>query len=113
MKQTDQDRALLVLSTCPDQACAERLASDLLQHELAACVQIVPGLTSMFMWQQKLCHETEHLLVIKTMAKHWQLLEQQLRIQHPYEVPEIIAIEAEAVSLPYHQWLQQSLQQTK
>lgn len=110
MTQTNQDQALLVLCTCPDQPCAEELSKVLLQQQLAACVQIMPALMSMFFWEQKLCQESEHLLVIKTLAKHWPALEQYLREQHPYEVPEIIALQAAAVSQPYQQWLQQTVQ---
>ncbi len=109
MIRNEPNQALLMLCTCPDQACAERLASELLQQRLAACVQIVPGLTSVFFWAQNLCQETEHLLVIKTLTRHWQVLELKLRQQHPYEVPEIIALQADAVSQPYQRWLQQTL----
>lgn len=112
MKPNETKQALLVLCSCPDQACAERLACELLQQQLAACVQIVPGLKSMFFWEQNLCQESEHLLVIKTLAEHWQALEAMLRQQHPYEVPEIIALQADAVSQPYQQWLQQTLSPT-
>lgn len=100
---------LLVQCACPSQACAEALARDVLQQRLAGCVQIMPAMTSMYYWEQKLCQETECLQVIKSIAQHWPALEARLRAQHPYEVPEIIAIKAAAVSRPYQRWLQQVL----
>ncbi len=107
--QHDNEQMLLVLSSCPDQDCAERLATLLLQQQLAACVQILPGLTSMYVWEQKLCQESECLLVIKTVTANWIRLEVTLRQQHPYDVAEIVAIEANAVSQPYQQWLLQTM----
>lgn len=82
----------LVLSTCPDEAVAKRLAELLLQRGLAACVNIVPALRSMYMWQGELCDDAEVLMLIKTTASHYADLEALVRAEHPYELPEIVAV---------------------
>ncbi len=83
---------LLVLSTCPDQATAERIAQLLVEEKLAACVNVIPDITSLFQWQGKLDRENEILLLIKTTAASYSALETLVRQQHPYELPEIIAV---------------------
>ncbi len=83
---------LLVLSTCPDQATAERIAQLLVEEKLAACVNVIPDITSLFQWQGKLDQDNEILLLIKTTAASYGALETLVRQQHPYELPEIIAV---------------------
>jgi periplasmic divalent cation tolerance protein len=97
--------ALVILCTCPDHAIASGLARSLVEQRLAACVNIVPAIRSIYSWQGKLCDDDEVLLVIKTLQSRYPALEDWLREHHPYDVPELIALRAEAVSAPYLAWL--------
>lgn len=98
----------LVLNTCPDGETARRLAEALVEEKLAACVNILPGLSSVYRWKGAVEHEAEHLLLIKTTAGRYPELEQAIRARHPYEVPEIIALPLSAGSAPYLDWVSDS-----
>ena len=95
---------VVVLVTCPKRA-AKRLAEALVQHRLAACVNIVPGVQSVFRWQGKVDRATEAPLVIKTPAAAFQRLRQAVLKLHPYHVPEIIALPVRAGHPPYLTWV--------
>lgn len=95
----------LVLCTCPDQECAARIAERLVEDRLAACVSLVPGLTSVYRWQGEVQRDAEVLLLIKTVAARLPALTETLRGLHPYQVPEIIALPI-AEGLPdYLSWI--------
>lgn len=97
----------LVLSTCPDLDCARRLAEMLVRERLAACVNIVPAVHSVYEWQGAMQQETECQLLIKTTSERYAALEDALRGHHPYELPEIIAVPL-ATGLPaYLRWINQ------
>lgn len=101
--------ALLCLCTCPDAAVARRLAGLLVEARLAACVNILPGLTSVYRWQGAVESAEEALLVIKTDAAHYPALEETLQREHPYELPEVVAVSIAAGSTRYLEWLHASL----
>lgn len=97
----------LVLSTCPDLDCARNLAEMLVRERLAACVNIVPAVHSVYEWQGAVQQETECQLLIKTTRERYAALEEALRGHHPYELPEIIAVPL-ATGLPaYLRWINQ------
>ncbi|MBI4597269.1 MAG: divalent-cation tolerance protein CutA [Candidatus Omnitrophica bacterium] len=96
---------VVVLVTCPTMAVAKRLAGRLVQRRQAACVNIVPGLTSVFRWQGKIERAPEILLVIKTARKRFAELSKTIRALHPYDVPEIIAWPVTAGHPPYLSWV--------
>jgi periplasmic divalent cation tolerance protein len=98
--------ALIVLCTCPDQQTAEHLASALVERQLAACVNILPGIRSFYRWEGRLQQDDEIQLVIKASQKTWPRLEQFIQQQHPYEVPEILAIPVTAGLPDYLKWLE-------
>ena|SRR5690242_9435338 len=106
---SENPEALLVLTTCPDEAVAERLARTLVEAGLAACVSRVPGLRSTYRWQGRVEDEPEVLLLIKTVATRFQELEMRLKSLHPYEVPEIIALPIAKGSSDYLSWLRTAL----
>jgi len=85
-------RTLVVLVTCPKRTVAERIARRLVSEGLAACVNVVPGLTSTYRWQGKICRDPELLLIIKTRRPLLQTLIDRVRALHPYTVPEVIAL---------------------
>jgi periplasmic divalent cation tolerance protein len=96
----------LVLCTCPSLEVAEELARLLVESELAACANIVPGLTSVFSWQGEIEREAEVLLLIKTHQSVYPALEQRLAAAHPYELPEILAVSVEAGLAGYLRWIE-------
>jgi periplasmic divalent cation tolerance protein len=97
---------LLVLCTCPPEA-AERLASALVEEQLAACVNALPGIQSVYRWQGALERSAETLLLAKTTAERYPALESRLRELHPYELPEIIALPIERGLPGYLAWVRE------
>ena len=97
--------ALLVLTTMPDQQSAETLAQTLVARHLAACVNIGAPMTSIYEWDGKLQRGTEHMLTIKTTSTRYPALEQAIADQHPYELPEIIAVPITAGLPAYLAWI--------
>ena len=79
----------IVLCTTPDRETAEMIAGALVAEQLAACVNILPGVTSVYRWQGAVEHSEELLLIIKTSETVWPMLEAQIQALHPYELPEL------------------------
>jgi periplasmic divalent cation tolerance protein len=102
--------ALVVITTTETFAQAERLAHELVNRELAACVQIVPQMTSVYRWQGKVEQASEALLFIKTTRAAYDTLETAIRQLHSYQTPEIIALPIAAGSKDYLSWLQMTMQ---
>ena len=96
----------MVLTTCPDEAVAARMARDLVESGLAACVSRIGPVHSTYRWQGALQDEPEVLLVIKTVSTRYSELEMRLKSLHPYDVPEIVALPVTAGSAEYLSWLQ-------
>ena len=84
---------------------AARIADMLVQSRLAACVQILPQIESVYRWKGNIQHSSEVLLIAKTEVSKFDELEQRVRSVHSYETPEIVAISTVAVSSPYLEWL--------
>jgi len=99
---------LVVYCTCPDFATAERIAETVVDERLAACVNITPGLTSIYRWQGQIHRDSELLLIIKTRSAVYPLLEGRIHDLHPYEVPEIIALPVHVGSATYLDWIVES-----
>jgi len=97
--------ALVVLCTCPDSAEAERLASGLVEGNLAACVNILPEIRSIYRWQGELQQDGEVLLIVKTTRQAYAGMQQWLLQHHPYDVPEILALPVAEGSTEYLQWV--------
>ena len=97
---------LLVFSTCPDADTAQRLARTLVEGRVAACVNVVGPVTSVYRWRDAVETAGELLLLIKTPADRYPALEQALRALHPYEVPEIVAVPIERGHQDYLEWVQ-------
>lgn len=96
---------LVVHCTCPDLAVAERIAQAVVDERLAACVNIVPGLTSIYRWEGQVQRDAEWLLLIKTRQAIYPSLESRLRALHPYQVPEIIALPIQVGAAAYLDWI--------
>jgi periplasmic divalent cation tolerance protein len=96
---------LIVFTTVSDRLSGERLATEIVEAKLAACVQVMPAMTSVYVWEGQVQTESEHLLLIKTLEEKWDELCKFISANHTYSVPEIVAIDSAAVSEPYRNWL--------
>ncbi|MGQ9864769.1 MAG: divalent-cation tolerance protein CutA [Pseudanabaenaceae cyanobacterium] len=96
----------VVFTTLPDPTTAQAIARTLVQEHLAACAQMLPPMTTIYVWENQLQEEAETLLLLKTTADTYPALAQRLQALHPYTTPQILAIAAQAVHPPYAQWLQ-------
>lgn len=103
---------LILFTTLPNITEAESLAEKIVEAKLAACVQILPQMTSVYVWEGELKKEGEHLLLIKTMPERWDELHEFITANHSYDVPEIVAVDAEKVSPPYLKWIRTTLDET-
>jgi len=99
----------IVLCTYPDQASAEAFANELVKNKLAACVNIVPGITSIYQWKGKLEKGQELLVVIKTKSAVFKAIETAILSHHPYELPEIISIPLINGLPNYLSWIDDSI----
>ncbi len=100
------NQPLLVLANVPDQALAEKIATALVEPGLAACVNILAPVSSVYRWQGKMQRESEIPLLIKTTQARYQELERTILQLHPYDVPEIIALPVTAGLPAYLAWMQ-------
>ncbi|MFH2135850.1 MAG: divalent-cation tolerance protein CutA [Pseudomonadota bacterium] len=98
---------LLVVTTLPDRATAERIAEALVSARVAACVNILAECTSVYRWQGKIEHACEVPMLIKTTRDAYVRLEETLRTMHPYDVPEIVALPVTAGLPSYLDWVKQ------
>lgn len=96
---------VVVLATAPNIGAASGLARTLIDERLAACVGILPGITSVFRWEGQTKTATENQLVIKTTAGRVDALISRLKALHPYDVPEILALPVAAGLPAYLQWV--------
>ena len=95
----------VVLCTWPADRPAEPLAASLVEQRLAACVNILPGVTSVYRWEGAVAHDREQLLLIKTNEACYPRLEAALQAAHPYELPEIVAVSMEQGESNYLNWM--------
>lgn len=95
----------LVYCSCPDAATGQRIADTLVGERLAACVNLLPGVTSVYRWQGKVEQASEVLLLVKTTADRLGALSARICELHPYELPEVIAVEVRAGLPAYLDWV--------
>lgn len=96
---------ILVLCSCPDEASAERIATALVEEHLAACVNRIRDIASTYRWQGKVCHDSEQLLLIKSTRERFEALRERILALHPYELPEVIAVDIALGSAEYLEWI--------
>lgn len=108
---TETTEAIVVLITAGDRDEAVRLAEMLVDQHLAACVQVLPQMNSVFRWQGKVEWQREVLLLAKTVSANFARLEKEVRALHRYETPEIIALPLAAGSTSYLEWLHANVNQ--
>ena len=103
------NQELIIFVTAPNEEEASRLATTLVEERLAACVNIIPAITSIYSWQGNVTRDSEALLIIKSSESRYSELEQRIKDQHSYTTPEVIALKIERGSDAYLQWLRESV----
>ncbi|MFH4355889.1 MAG: divalent-cation tolerance protein CutA [Neisseriaceae bacterium] len=101
----DPDQLLIAVTTLDKKKEAKKLAKKLIESKLAACVQIIPRLTSYYTWEGKMQKSRECMLWIKTPSRLHNSLINFLRKNHPYQLPEILSLKPYTVSNEYLQWV--------
>src|SRR2546423_12820269 len=101
-------RLLVVLMTAPDRDEANRIAEMLVNSRLAACVQVLPEIHSVYRWKGEVERATETLLLAKTTSDRFDELDRVVREIHSYDTPEIVALPVSAASAPYLKWALES-----
>lgn len=91
--------------TCPTKPLAQEVAQTLVQEKLAACVQLIGPITSIYSWKGQIEQEEEWLCLIKSMPEHFKRIEARIKELHPYEVPEIISTSISHGSEAYLNWV--------
>ncbi len=100
------EKHLLVLTTCPGTITAKQIANEVVMEKLAACVQIIPGITSYFRWVRRVDTSEELLLLMKTTVERYPELEARIKVIHPYDVPELIALPITDGLEAYLSWIE-------
>ena len=103
---------LIALVTCP-KVIAEKMAVSLVEAQVAACVNIIAEVTSVYQWEDNIEKEPESLLIVKTNDSCWKAFEKKVNELHPYDVPEIISVSIEKGNKAYLDWLNQSVAKAK
>ena len=97
--------AILVLTTVPSAEAGERIARALVDARLAACVNVLPPMVSVYRWKGEVQQETEHQLVIKTERARLAALEEHIAQLHPYDLPELLVLDVEDGDPAYLSWV--------
>ena len=100
---------IVTLCSVPDRECGEKIARALVDEHLAACVNILPGVASVYRWKGQVERAEECLLIIKTGVLKFEAVKQRVQALHSYELPEIIAIPITAGSSEYLNWITESI----
>ena len=98
-------KVFVVFSTIDSKESAEKIAHDIVKQQLAACVNIIANITSIYKWKGKVEHEAEHLMVVKTSENCLPNLMERIKELHPYEVPEVIALSIDEGDPAYLEWI--------
>jgi periplasmic divalent cation tolerance protein len=96
---------IIVLSTTDTAELAQKIAFALIEANEAACVNVVPGIRSIYRWEGRICDEGEFLLIIKSSAERFDAIHSRIRLLHTYRVPEVIAIPVTAGDPDYLKWM--------
>jgi periplasmic divalent cation tolerance protein len=106
---SEENHYQLVLCTCPDEETAVNIAENVVAQKLAACVNVLPAVYSIFHWQDNVESAKENMILIKTSTSKYASLEKVIQSLHPYEVPEIIAVDISHGLPEYLKWLGSSI----
>lgn len=98
----------VVLMTAPSADVAASIARSLVEEKLAACVNIIPAVRSIYAWQGKVCDEGEVLCILKTRRALFAVLRDRIHVLHPYDVPEVVALDPFEANDLYGKWVVES-----
>ena len=101
---------ILVYINFPNRDSARQIGTALIENQLAACVNIIPAVESIYQWKGKVCVESEVMALVKTTASRYKQLEEFVVENHPYEVPEVISLPLSQGSEPYLNWVQDQME---
>lgn len=99
----------IILCTCPTNKDAKTIANALIDQKLAACVSILPNITSVYRWQDEVVSDDEIQLLIKTCADNFVKISELIKSLHPYDVPEIISLNVQQADKQYSNWIMDSI----
>ena len=105
---TNNEKFILVLSTFPASISVKDIVEILVNEKLAACINIIPEVQSVFRWKDKVDNAPENILIIKTTLNLYDVLERRIKELHPYELPEIIAVPIEKGLTEYLDWVSEN-----
>jgi periplasmic divalent cation tolerance protein len=100
---------LVIFCTVPDEDIAIKISNNLVNEKLAACCNIVKGIRSIYLWEGKVCDDSEQLLIMKSKIEVYKKLEDKIKDLHPYDVPEIIAVSIDKGSEKYLKWIDENV----
>ena len=106
--RSSKSQVITALVTCPNRRVAEAIGRALVEERLAACANVVPGLTSIYRWQGRICRDAEVLVLLKTRRARFAALSRRVGELHPYSVPEIIALPVAFGAATYLAWIAES-----
>ena len=104
----NNEKSILVLSAFPTSISVKDIAEILVNEKLAACINIIPEVQSVFRWKNKVDNTPENILIIKTTLNLYDILEKRIKQLHPYELPEIIAVPIEKGLTEYLNWVSEN-----
>jgi periplasmic divalent cation tolerance protein len=104
----ESDPIIVAFMTAPDADVAKRIGDTLVNEKLVACMNVVPGLRSLYRWKGQTCDDSEVLCLLKTRLSLFPAVRDRVVALHPYEVPELIALPVVASSESYAAWVQES-----
>ena len=99
----------VTLCTCPTMTIAQNIAQQLVTEKLAACINILPNVMSVYRWQDQVVSETEVQLLIKSKVEYFDLVNDRIKQLHPYDTPEVIALNIQQGDHQYLNWINESL----
>ena len=91
--------------TCAHREEAEKIAEELVKEKIVACVNIIPGVTSLFSWEEKVCREEEFLLMVKSVSANQNALIEKVKALHSYSTPEVISVPVQSGNPDYLRWV--------
>jgi len=100
---------VIILCTCPDEESAQLIARELVARQQAACVNLLPGIRSIYRWQGKIEEKAEQMLLIKSHQQMCHTIQDSINELHPYDTPEVLSIKIDNGLPAYLSWLEDSL----
>lgn len=105
-KCTDE---IVLMTTLPSRDAALSLVRTLVEERLVACGTALPEAISQYYWQGELCRDEETVVLLKTTRRHLPAIEERFSSLHPYEVPEMLTLAADQISVPYRDWMHKEM----